>query len=224
MIILTKLWLQNCSIEAYRRRPFTLTPVGPYKYRVLMIMDISPGYVASHPLPVRLDAPRRQRFAFGLFQICSPRDTIAIQPPPCRVSRERSIPKQVSPAGRTIQKRPCKNRALARCVKKIAMESYPLRDADAFSHQSGSDDALWTCLVRNTREYQRESKKITTTPLTAHPASNHGLHHRTPRCSTVRCRRSRRRAPRRSISHRCNRHRWSDGPSSLCPTTAPVRW
>jgi hypothetical protein len=46
-----------------------------YKYRALMIMDISPGYVASYPLPVRQASAlpsASSRFAVA-------RETLAVQ-------------------------------------------------------------------------------------------------------------------------------------------------
>lgn len=48
----------------------------PYKFRALMIMNISPGYVASYPLPVRQASALP--LAFSRFAVA--RDTLAVQP------------------------------------------------------------------------------------------------------------------------------------------------
>jgi len=47
----------------------------PYKYRALMIMDISPGYVASYPLPVR----QASALPSASFRFAVARDTLAVQ-------------------------------------------------------------------------------------------------------------------------------------------------
>ena len=73
----------------------------PYKYRALMILDISPGYDASYPLPVR----QASALPSASFRFAVARDTLAVQLTLPLVGRVEDFHLQVSAPCRAHQEK-----------------------------------------------------------------------------------------------------------------------
>jgi len=84
-----------------RLRPSDLRRNLPYKYWALMILDISPGCVASYPLPVR----QASALPSASFRFAVARDTLAVQLTLPLVGRAEDFHLQVSAPCRAHQKK-----------------------------------------------------------------------------------------------------------------------